>query len=379
MHQALIAPTLFDGYERYSGVALLFSGETIDAVVPVSDIPSHYSRIELKSGHLTAGLIDLQVNGGGGVLWNNQPDRQALDIMAGGHARAGVARILPTLISDTAAITQEAVQAAVAASADVHSGLLGVHVEGPFFSQDRNGVHHRNHLRHLTDSDWAWLEAAATVPSIVTLAPEEVAPEDIARMVSLGIRVSAGHTNATHLEVNRAIAAGLSGFTHLFNAMRPISGREPGVVGTALSAGNCWCGIIADGIHVHLENLRLAFNSKPRGKLFLVSDAMATVGSDEKRFQLYDEWITEVDGYLVNAEGRLAGSAISLTDAVRFCTTELKLPFDEAIAMASRYPAEYLGVDDRFGVLRPGRWADVTWFDDQLQVAGLWRAGRRLY
>ncbi|MHA7880575.1 MAG: N-acetylglucosamine-6-phosphate deacetylase [Saccharospirillum sp.] len=379
MHQALIAPTLFDGYDRAYGVALLVSGETIESVVPLAEIPAHYQRIELKVGHLSAGLIDLQVNGGGGVLWNNQPDREALGRMARGHARAGVARILPTLISDTPDITRQAVQAAIAASDDVHSGVLGVHVEGPFFSHERNGVHHRRVLRPIAASDWDWLEALASVPAMVTLAPEVVPPEAITHMVEMGIRVSAGHTNATHLEVNRAIAAGLSGFTHLFNAMRPISGREPGVVGTALSAGHCWCGIIADGIHVHLENLRLACQAKPRGKLYLVSDAMATVGSEEKRFRLYDEWITEQDGCLVNAEGRLAGSAISLADAVRFCTTELKLPFDEAIAMASRYPAEYLGVEDRFGVLRPGRVADVTWFDDTLQVAGLWRAGRRLY
>ncbi|MEX2320775.1 MAG: N-acetylglucosamine-6-phosphate deacetylase, partial [Saccharospirillum sp.] len=256
--------------------------------------------------------------------------------------------------------------------------ILGIHVEGPFFSNERNGVHHQDQLRKLETADWQWLERAATIPGIVTLAPEQVAVADIQRMASLGLRVSAGHTNAMFDEVNAAINAGLSGFTHLFNAMRPQTGREPGVVGAALASDESWCGVIADGIHVHPASLRLALKAKPKGKVYLVSDAMATIGSVDKQFRLYGEWISEVDGRLINAAGRLAGSAISLVDAVRYCCEHLQVPVDEAIAMASRYPAEYLGIDDRYGSLRPGRMADLTWFDDTLNVKGLWRAGRRL-
>lgn len=378
MHTALIAPSSFDGYERLGPTAFLIEGEMICDRVPIEAIPAHYQQIPLSGGTLVPGLMDLQVNGGGGAFFNNRPDAATLQAMAAGHARAGVARILPTVISDRLEITEQAVAVAVAEAQDLASGILGVHMEGPFFSPDRNGVHNRRHLRTLEAADWHWLEQAATVPAIVTLAPEQVDPKDIKRMVDLGLRVSAGHTNATHDDVVRAINAGLTGFTHLFNAMRPMSGREPGVVGTALSSPDTWCGIIADGVHVHLESLRLAFNAKAKGKLFLVSDAMATVGSDIKDFELYGERISEVDGRLVNAEGRLAGSAISLVDAVRFCVTELKLPFEEAVAMASRYPAEYLRIDDRFGGLRPGRVADFTWFNDDLEVVGLWRAGKRL-
>lgn len=378
MHTALIAPNVYDGFERHGPGAILIEDRHIVGRVPVGDIPSHYTTEHLPAGILVPGLIDLQVNGGGGVLLNNDPTANGLAAVAAGHASAGVARVLATVISDRRAVTGEFVDAGVAAAGDLNSGILGVHVEGPFFSPERNGVHRRSALRRIDAADWDWIRAASTVPAILTLAPEQVDPEDIRKMVALGLRVSAGHTNATHAEVVRAIDAGLSGFTHLFNAMRPMSGREPGVVGTALSSPDTWCGIIADGIHVHLESLRLAFNAKPRGKVYLVSDAMATVGAAEKSFELYGETIREVDGRLVNAEGRLAGSAISLTDAVRFCVTELKLPFDEAVTMASRYPAEYLRVDDRFGSLLPGRVADLTWFDDQLNVTGLWRAGQRL-
>jgi len=378
MHTAVIAPNIYDGFERHGPSAILIEDRRIVGRVPEGEIPSHYNVERLPGGILTPGLIDLQVNGGGGVLLNNNPTAEGLVAVAAGHASAGVARVLATVISDKREVTSEFVDAGVTAAGDPDSGILGVHIEGPFFSPDRNGVHRRAVLRTLDESDWRWIRQAATVPAILTLAPEQVDPDDIRKMVELGIRVSAGHTNATHADVVRAIDAGLSGFTHLFNAMRPMSGREPGVVGTALSSPDTWCGIIADGIHVHLESLRLAFNAKPRGKMYLVSDAMATIGAREKTFELYGETIREVDGRLVNAEGRLAGSAISLTDAVRFCVTELKLPFDEAVTMASRYPAEYLRVDDRFGSLLSGRMADLTWFDDQLNVTGLWRAGQRL-
>ena len=378
MHTAVIAPNIYDGFERHGPSAILIEDRRIVGRVPQGEVPSHYSVERLPGGILVPGLIDLQVNGGGGVLLNNDPTAEGLAAVAGGHASAGVARVLATVISDRREVTAAFVEAGVTAAGDPDSGILGVHVEGPFFSPDRNGVHRRSSLRALDRADWDWIRRAATVPAILTLAPEQVDPDDIRKMVELGVRVSAGHTNATHAEVVRAIDAGLSGFTHLFNAMRPMSGREPGVVGTALSSPDTWCGIIADGIHVHLESLRLAFNAKPRGKMYLVSDAMATVGAREKSFELYGETIREVDGRLVNLEGRLAGSAISLTDAVRFCVTELKLPFDEAVTMASRYPAEYLRVDDRFGSLLPGRMADLTWFDDQLNVTGLWRAGHLL-
>lgn len=379
MHTALIASSLFDGVDRHGPSALLLEGDTVRGRVAVAEVPSHYRREELNGGVLMPALLDLQVNGGGGVLFNNQPDADALAAMAQGHASAGVARILATLISDRLAVTAAGVAAAVEAASDLHSGILGVHVEGPFFSQERNGVHHSNWLRRLDDADWDWLQQAAKVPAIITLAPEQIDPVDIQRMVALGLNVSAGHTNASHDEVRRALAAGLSGFTHLYNAMRPMTGREPGVVGTALADGNSWCGIIADGIHVHPTSIQLALHAKPRGKLYLVSDAMATLGASKKTFALYGETIRENNGRLVNAAGKLAGSAISLADAVRYCVRTLGLSLDEAVTMASRYPAEYLRIDDRFGSLRAGRVADISWFDDDLNVQGLWRAGKRLY
>lgn len=366
---------LFDGSEWLDNVTIVIEDCRIIDIVDIRNAPGSNSSHNLFKGFVAPGLLDLQVNGGGGLLFNNEPTFQNLKVIADGHASAGTARIMPTVITDKPDITKKAIKSAIEANNNLPLGTVGVHVEGPFFSSERRGVHREEDIRRLTAEDWPWIEMASSIPSIITLAPEMVSLDIIRVMGELGINVCAGHTNATYEEMALAIEAGVSGFTHLFNAMSPLTSREPGVVGAALLDADTWCGVIADGVHVHPSSLQVAMKLKPSGKVFLVSDSMATIGSGTNSFELYGEHIVKRNSRLVNSLGRLAGSAISLLDAVKYCHRVLGVELGEAIAMASKYPAEFIGQSGNYGSIRVGAVADVTWFDDSLNVLGVWRAG----
>jgi N-acetylglucosamine-6-phosphate deacetylase len=294
--------------------------------------------------------------------------------MASAVRPLGVTRILPTIITDDVGITRAAIDACIEASQTL-PGILGIHVEGPFFCRKKNGVHQEDKIRKIESDDWDWIKQLSDIPSILTLAPDQVSPAEVQKIAELGVRVCAGHTNALYNEVVAAHEAGLSGFTHLFNAMRQFSGREPGVVGAALTLKDTWAGLIADGIHVHDASMLHAIESKGYEHIFLVSDAMATIGSDQKTFELYGEQIEEKDGQLVNSEGKLAGSAISLADAVRYCANSLNLPLEKVLAMATRVPATYLKVEASYGTFATGSVADICHLDDQLNVQSVWQDG----
>jgi N-acetylglucosamine-6-phosphate deacetylase len=210
---------------------------------------------------------------------------------------------------------------------------------------------------------------------MLTLAPEQVRPGQIKTLVDAGLVVCAGHTDAHFEQVQRALAEGLSGFTHLYNAMRPSTGREPGVVGAALADSNSWCGIIIDQHHVHAACARIAYAAKPRGKMYLVSDAMSTVGAAQKSFEIYGETIAEQNGCLVNSEGRLAGSAIGMIDAVRLNTEWVGVPLAESLRMAALYPAQFMQLDQHLGRIAPGYRADLVHFSAAYKVAHSWVAG----
>lgn len=378
MRTAVISPRVFDGQSMLADHAVLYDDSLILAVVPVESVPADFDVIDLKTGVLAPGFLDLQVNGGGGQLLNNAPHPETMEFMAAAHGRCGVARIMPTLISDAPEVIRRLVDAWRQHPKDTTSGLLGLHVEGPFFSAARRGVHQSRFLRPLAREDWHWIETLAQGPAILTLAPERLAPDDIRRISQLGIRVCAGHTAASFEQMVTASEAGLTGITHLFNAMEPLQARVPGVAAAALTRPELYSGIIADGHHVHDAMLNLARQSC-RDRLFLVSDAMATVGSDDTAFTLYGETIVERAGVLQSEEGRLAGSAISLADAVRYAVHTLHWPVEEVLAMATRVPALFMGLNHQVGSLRTGNLSDLTWLDDQMTVAGLWRAGKRVF
>jgi N-acetylglucosamine-6-phosphate deacetylase len=365
-----------DGFR--DDVAVLIEGRDIAAVVAADDprVAAAAQRIDLHGGTLLPGFIDIQVNGGGGVLFNNDTSPEGLAAIARGHRRFGTTGLLPTLISDTADKMAAAIQAAREAIAQGVPGILGIHLEGPYLNPARKGTHDEKVFRapdaHEIEVDTS-LDNGIT---LITLAPERVSEDDIRELVARGAIVFAGHTAASYEQARAGIAAGITGFTHLYNAMSPLTGREPNVVGAALEDRDTWCGLIVDGVHVHPASLRVALAAKPRGKLLLVTDAMPMVGSDSPSFDLYGETITEIDGVVRNATGTLAGSALDMATAVRNTVELLGVPLDEAARMASTYPAQCIGLGDRLGVIAPGYQADLVLLDAQLQVLNTWIAGQ---
>lgn len=335
------------------------------------------ARVDLGGGTLVPGFIDTQVNGGGGVLFNNTPTVEGIRAIARAHRRFGTTGLLPTLISDDLATMHKAVTTTRDAIAQGVPGVLGIHLEGPYLATARKGTHDAAVFRVPGADEIALATSLDNGVTLLTLAPEQVPVESIRALVAGGAIVAAGHTDASYEAVRAGLDAGVRGFTHLFNAMSPLQGRAPGVVGAALEDRDSWCGLIVDGVHVHAASLRVALAAKPRGKLFLVTDAMPMVGADDPSFVLYGETITAVDGVVRNAAGALAGSALDMASAVRNTVRMLGLPLEEAVRMASLYPAQFLGIENRVGRIAPGMAADLVLLDDDVQVRATWIGGQK--
>lgn len=379
MKKALVGARIFTGEEFLDDYALVIAGEKIEALLPRAQLESSIPQTILTGGVLAPGFIDLQVNGGGGAFFTNDTSVNAIQTMLDGHRPTGTTSLMPTLVSDTRAVHQAGVNAVADAAAAGIKGVLGIHVEGPFFDMARRGAHNERYIRTMEQADIDWLVASVKAQHdfkvMLTLAPEHAAPGQIKQLTSAGVVVCAGHTDGHYADVIAGLKEGLSGFTHLYNAMRPTIGREPGVVGAALEDANSWCGIIIDGYHVHAASARIAYAAKPKGKMYLVTDSMSTVGSPEKSFQMYGETIYEKDGCLVNAEGRLAGSAIGMIDAVRLNTEWVGVALAESLRMASLYPAEFMQVDKYLGRIVSNYRADLVHFTDDYRVTHTWIAG----
>ena len=379
MKQALVGARIFTGDEFLDNYAVIIQDETIISLAAIENLPADVARIHLNGGVLAPGFIDLQVNGGGGAFFTNDTSVGAIQTILDGHRLTGTTSLLPTLISDTREVHQAGVRAVADAVAVGMKGVLGVHIEGPFFDTARRGAHNERYIRKMEQADIDWLvtsvKARHTFKVMLTLAPEHVDAGQIRQLTSAGVVVCAGHTDGHYEDVVAALEEGLSGFTHLYNAMRPTTGREPGVVGAALEDKNSWCGIIIDTYHVHAASARIAYAAKPKGKMYLVTDAMSTVGSLEKSFRIYGETIYEKEGCLVNAEGRLAGSAIGMIDAVRLNTNWVGVELAESLRMASLYPAEFMRVDHYLGRIREHYRADLVHFTEDFKVTCTWVAG----
>lgn len=378
MKQALVGARIFTGNQFLDNRAVVIEGSSIISLPENDNVVRQFPDATIHSldgGILAPGFIDLQVNGGGGAFFTNDTTVEALQTMLDGHRPTGTTSMLPTMISDTRNTHQAGVAAVGDAIKAGMAGVLGIHIEGPFFDLDKRGAHNSKYIREIEAEDMAWLTAIEEFKVMLTLAPEHAAAGQIKQLVESGIFVAAGHTNAHYEDVMAAIDEGLSGFTHLYNAMRPQSGREPGVVGAALDSANTWCGIICDNHHVHPGSVRVAMNAKPLGKLYLVTDAMSTVGSKEKSFTIYGEEIFERDGALVNAEGRLAGSAIGMIDAVRIAHQDAGIALNECLRMASLYPAEYMKLNQTLGRVEENFRADLVHFTEDFHVTATWVAG----
>lgn len=370
---ALAATRVFTGTELLEGATLYIRDGEIAAIS--SGMASGAERLD---GMLAPGLIDLQVNGGGGVLFNDAPDVETLRTMAVAHARLGVTGIMATLISDERGKLQAALDAVERGVNESLPGLLGLHLEGPWLSAHRRGVHPGTFLRRLDTEDMRKLLRRRAFPVMVTLAPEQATPEEVKALADFGVTVSIGHTAASHEDVEALLAAGATGFTHLFNAMPPLESRKPGAIGVALADRASWASLILDGIHVHPVTARAALAAKSPRKLFLVSDAMATVGSDSPDMKLFGEQISVSGGALRTAEGTLAGAHLDLPTAMRNAMSMLGAPPEDALRMASRTPAEFLRIHMKRGCIAPGARADLILLGPDLDVRRVWIAGSPL-
>jgi len=360
------------------GLAVVIEGSVIAGLHAVADLPADLDRYDLEGGHLVPGFIDTQVNGGGGVLFNDSPTVEAIRAIGEAHRTFGTTGFLPTLISDDLGVIRAGIHAVDAAIAAGVPGVLGIHIEGPFLNEQRKGIHDADKIRELDEEGLAVLMSARTGRTLVTVAPECTTPDMIARLVGAGVIVSAGHSDATYAQMKAAIDAGLSGVTHLFNAMSQLTSREPGVVGAALEDDAVCCGIIVDGHHVDPATLRIALRCKPHDKLMLVTDAMPSVGTDVESFVLQGKRIGVKDGAVRDECGRLAGSHLDMASAVRNAIETLNLPPAVAFKMASGVPAAFLGMEQQRGVIAPGYSADLTLLDHDLVVRETWIDGQRL-
>ena len=376
MKQLLTNCELFDGDNVRTGCALLIDGGVIADIVAEGDVPGSVDKvIDLKGNLLAPGLLDLQVNGGGGVLFNDVPTVASLQRIVAAHRPFGTTAMLPTLISDDASIMQQGIAAVSDAMHGGLAGIVGIHLEGPHLSSAFHGAHDVSKVRPLDEDALAILTSLQHGCTLLTVAPEEVPAATIKRLCDAGLIVFGGHSAATYEETLEALAAGLSGFTHLFNAMAPLHSRAPGMVGAALEDKDSFFGIIADGYHVHPAMLRLAFALKTRGKAMLVTDAMPCVGSDTTTFELNGQTIRAEGGRCLTPVGALAGSDIGLIDAVRNSCDFGGVDRFEALRMASRYPAEAIGLADSYGQAQPGFSANLIELDDGLNVVRSWIAG----
>ncbi len=339
-----------------------------------ADAPACAQMTELGDYLLAPGFIDLQVNGGGGVLLNDDPSVEAMRVIASAHRRLGTTSVLPTLISDSRDTMRKALAAARAAVAQDVPGVLGLHLEGPYLSAARRGVHLEAHFRAPDTSELELLCGHGLPHLLMTLAPECIEPDSLVRLLMAGIHLSVGHSAATFEQAQAAFELGMRGVTHLFNAMPPWAGRAPGLVGAVLSDERVYCGLIVDGHHLHPATLKLALRMKP-GRCFLVSDAMPPVGSTLDEFRLDGRRILVRNGRLETEEGVLAGALLDLATAVRTCYAQSGLPLEEVLRMASTYPADYIGARDR-GRIQAGAFADLVQLSPALDVMQTWVAGR---
>ncbi|WP_336057614.1 N-acetylglucosamine-6-phosphate deacetylase [Nitratireductor sp. CH_MIT9313-5] len=379
----LVAHRLFDGEAMREDVALVIRDGFIVDIVPRSQLAQEAIAEVLPDGVLAPGFIDVQVNGGGGRMLNNAPTVETVDVMAKAHRRFGTTAMLPTLITDTREISERAVDAVLEATLNV-PGVTGLHLEGPHLAPGRRGAHLAELMRPLEEADIAMMRRLAfELPVLhLTLAAEQVQPLQVELLAAAGVVVSIGHTNCTAEEARILFDAGARGVTHLFNAMSGFSHRAPGLVGAALDEGQVWCGVIADGHHVDPTALRVALRAKRGpGRLFHVTDAMALVGSQETEFSLNGRAVRrepgEVCSRLVLEDGTLAGSDLDMASAVRFGVQKLDLSLEESLAMATSYPARYLGLEEHHGLIKPGARADMVWLDDALHARATWISGRR--
>lgn len=375
---ALVNGQVFTGDATLSDHSVITADGKISTICPAHQIPAGVEqRVDLGGDLLLPGFVDLQVNGGGGALFNDAPSVETIATIGEAHRGYGTSSFLPTLISDDFDTMRAAIQAVDESIEQGVPGVLGIHLEGPFLNPQRKGAHNADKFRYIDEEAMQLLTSLRHGKTLITIAPELTTSETIRRLVDAGVLVSGGHSAASYAETRTALDAGLSSFTHLFNAMSPLGNREPGMLGAALEDAHSYCGIIVDGYHVHAAALRVALAAKPKGKIFLVTDAMPTVGATDDTFVLNGETIHSENGRFVNSDGTLAGSDLNMLDAVRNSIKMLDVDWQEAVRMASSYPAHYLGMEQQLGYIKPGQQANFVQVDENFDFVGTWINGEK--
>jgi len=356
--------------------AVLVEDGRILAIVDATDprVEAAARRVDLGGDMLVPGFIDTQVNGGGGVLFNEHPTVEAIRAIGAAHRPYGTTGFLPTLITDDLDRVDLALRAAAQAIKDV-PGALGIHVEGPFLNLQRKGIHDSSKFLRLDESAFQLLTTLASGRTLITLAPELTTPAMITRLAEAGLIVAAGHTDGSYEQISAALDAGVRGFTHLYNAMSPLAGRKPGAVGAALDHASAWAGIIVDGHHVAPASLRVALKAMGPDRLMLVTDAMPSVGAASKSFLLQGRPITVRNGVCVDQNGVMAGADLDMAGAVRNSVTMLGVDLPTAIRMASHVPATFLGLGHELGLIAPCYRADLVRLTDAVEVVESWISG----
>jgi N-acetylglucosamine-6-phosphate deacetylase len=373
---ALTGCRIFTGESFRDDHAVVITGERIEALVPRGDVSGLEIR-DLGGGILAPGFIDVQVNGGGGALLNDSPSLDGVRTIAESHRRFGTVGLLPTVITDAPRIIADAAESVAAAMAQKVPGVLGIHIEGPFLDVVRKGAHAQRFIREMTPADVEEVsQLAARLPVMLTLAPNRVAPDQVRALAERGVLVSLGHSDASHEEASAALHAGARAFTHLYNAMSQMNGREPGMVGAALADQDSYVGIIADGHHVHDAALRVAFAAKDPSRMMLITDAMPTAAGGPSAFELQGRTVTRSGGRLQLSDGTLAGSDLTMDAAVRYCVQRLGIEAGQALRMASLSPASFLRLDNELGRIAPGYLASLVHLGEDLSVKQTWIGGR---
>ena len=373
---ALTGARVFDGESIHNEMAVVIDGSRIGEVVAVKNLPKDIERRVLKAGLLVPGFIDVQVNGGGGALLNDNPTVTSVHRIAKSHRKYGTTGMLPTVITDAPEILSKAITAVKAARVEDIPGVLGIHIEGPFLDKDRKGAHEAQFIREMTEADVAQIANADCGSIMLTLAPNRVGPDLIASLAEKGVLVSLGHSEANVVEVTKALASGARAFTHLFNAMSQLNGREPGMVGAALTNLDSYCGLIADGFHVHDAAMKVALAAKRRNRIMLVTDAMPTSAGGPDSFELQGRRIHLKNGKLQLDDNTLAGSNLTMDEAVRYCVERLGVALEDALRMASLNPASFLRRNHELGRIKFGYIASLVHLSDDLHVLETWIDGK---
>ena len=367
---ALVGAQIFDGSTLIDDHAVLTDGASVQ-VLPAADVPQGCASKSLEGGILMPGFVDLQVNGGGGLMFNADPSLATLETMAAAHRSLGTRAFLPTLITDTREKTASAIAAVQAAITAGVPGILGLHLEGPHLSVARKGAHDASLIRPMHDDDLTVLLAAAgTLPNLmITLAPESVTLAQITTLTQAGVIVSLGHSDTDYDTAQRAFEAGAHCTTHLFNAMSQLGSRAPGLVGATLDNRSASAGLIADAIHVHPATIRMALAAKRGpGEIFLVTDAMACAGSDMTEFTLNDRKITRARGRLQLQDGTLAGADLSMARALEVMVQDVGDTPERAFARATSIPAGLLSDARGYGAW-PDKLSDVIYLGPEFSTS----------